>query len=870
MLPKPPKHALRFLRWFCREDYVEEIEGDLIELFEQQFEQTPRRAKRSFWWQVIRHFRPDFIKSFQRDPLINLAMFQNYLKVAWRNLVKQKLYSAINISGLTIAMTCFILIALYVQYELSYDTQHEKADQLYRVVQQQEGNIFRGTDFFSVSSEPLAPALVETFPEVEAAATIGLENNLLTYKDVVDAPGGLLADERVFDIFSIKVIRGEGKEVLQDPTAILLSESLAERYFGVEDPMGKQVLYRNEQALTVRGIFKDIPTNQHLTYDCILSLKNADEYQASVGRWDWNNYWTYMVLAEGQDYKALEQKLDIFDQYVVPAYENFPFGASKFFLQPVKDIHLHSKVNLDPGVNGDVRYVYLFLSIAFIILLLAAINYTNLATARSISRSKEVSMRKVLGAQRKQLVAQFMGESFLLTLISFVLAVVLAYYLLPQFNKLLVQPIELDLIQNYWLLAGLLVCAIATGVLSGFYPAVFLSSLLPIKVFRGELFTRFKRGTSLRNLLVVGQFAAAVVLISSSIVVYQQLQYVQNKKLGFNEDQIVYVPFFFPEISEHTDLIRQELLRHSQIEKVSVIKTLPIDSGDQGVVEEWEGNTGETSINIYRNYVDYHFLDLFEIEMASGRNFSPNHSTDSTQTYLLNETAVAQLGWTAESAVGKTFRKGRVIGVVEDFHFQPMDLSIEPQYMMFRDDRNNSVNFGNIALKVKTDQLDETLSFVLETVKSVAPGLPVSYHFLDESLDQLYESEMRLGQAFNIFTILALLIAGIGLFGLISHSVVQRTKEIGIRKVLGATSTSIVQLLSRDFLRLVITSIVIATPLAWYLMQQWLEGFAYHIGLSWWVFLLAGLLAVAIAVLTVSIQSLKAAWMNPVKSLRQE
>ena len=374
----------------------------------------------------------------------------------------------------------------------------------------------------------------------------------------------------------------------------------------------------------------------------------------------------------------------------------------------------------------------------------------------------------------------------------------------------------------------------------------------------------------MRNLLVVGQFAAAVVLISSSIVVYQQLQYVQNKKLGFNEDQIVYVPFFFPEISEHTDLIRQELLRHSQIEKVSVIKTLPIDSGDQGVVEEWEGNTGETSINIYRNYVDYHFLDLFEIEMASGRNFSPNHSTDSTQTYLLNETAVAQLGWTAESAVGKTFRKGRVIGVVEDFHFQPMDLSIEPQYMMFRDDRNNSVNFGNIALKVKTDQLDETLSFVLETVKSVAPGLPVSYHFLDESLDQLYESEMRLGQAFNIFTILALLIAGIGLFGLISHSVVQRTKEIGIRKVLGATSTSIVQLLSRDFLRLVITSIVIATPLAWYLMQQWLEGFAYHIGLSWWVFLLAGLLAVAIAVLTVSIQSLKAAWMNPVKSLRQE
>jgi len=868
--PKPPKYAMRFLRWFCREDYIEEIEGDMIELFEQQFEDSPRRAKRRFWWQVVRHFRPDFIKSFNRAPIINMAMLQNYLKVAWRNLVKQKLYSAINLSGLTIGMTCFILVALYVQYELSYDTHHEKADRIYRVVQQQEGNVFRGTDFFAVTAEPLAPALVSSFPEVEAAATIGTDTDLLSYKDVAHVLRNMFADERIFDFFNISIVRGEGKEVLNDPTSILLSESLAERYFGQEDPLGKEMLFDNSKPLTVRGIYRDPPPNQHFQFEYIVPLKNKDEYRLSVGRWDWNSYHTYMMLAEGHNYKDLEEKLSLFDQYVIPAYENFPFGASKFSLQPIRDIHLHSKVNFESGTNSDIRYVYFFTCIAFIILLLAAINYMNLATARSVSRSKEVTMRKVLGAQKKQLISQFLGESFLLTIISFVFAIGLTYYLLPYFNKLLAQPMELNVLDNYWLLFGMLLSALLIGGLSGLYPAVFLSSISPAKVFKGEIFKNGRKGFSVRNLLVVGQFCAAIILIISSIVVYKQVNYVQNKKLGFNQEEIIYVPYLYQDIADSEEIIRNRLSAHPQIEKVSVIKNLPVNTIDQGPVDQWEGNKGEQSIYCYRNYVDHNFLDLFEMELVAGRNFSPAISTDSTQSYLLNESAIAALGWTPSSAIGKSFRTGKVIGVVKDFHFQPMDQGIEPQFMMFRAEANNDTDIGNVILKVKMDDLENTLAHIEATFKQVAPNLPVTYRFLDESLAQLYESEQRLGYAFNIFTVLAILIAAIGLFGLVSHSVVQRTKEIGIRKILGASATSIVQLLSKDFLLLVLASTVIATPVAWYLMQKWLQGFAYRVELQWWIFLLAGLVVIVIAMVTVSIQSLKAAWLNPVDSLQRE
>ncbi len=874
MKNSPPKYALRFLRWFCRPDYLEEIEGDLLELFEKQVEQTPRKANWNFRWQVLRHFRPDFIRSFNHYSLINGAMYRNYFKTAWRNLLKQRLYSMINLSGLTVGMACFILIAFYVQYELSYDTSHEKADQIYRVIQQQEGNAFRGTDFFAVTPEPLGPALLESFPEVEATATVtdpryASEKVILSYEEKVFSPRILYADADIFDVFTIPVLDGAGGAALEDPNSILLSRSLARKYFGDESALGKHLVFNNERPLTVKGVFEDRPENQHLVFDYLVSIKNYDQYQFDVGRWGSNNYRTYLVLRQGHDYKALEQKFAVFDDEIEAAYGNAPFRA-EFFLQPVQDIYLHSVANFESASVSDIRYIYLFVSIAFIILLLAAVNYMNLTTARSFSRSREVGVRKVLGARRSQLISQLLGESFLLTLISFVLALSLVFMILPLFNNLIGRPIPFDIVGSRWFLIAMFLTAISIGGLSGLYPAFFLSAVTTVQAIKGNFLKRFGRGVFIRNSLIIGQFATAVVLAVSSLVVYQQLQYVQNKKLGFNRDQVAYVPFYFKMVEDNYELIRRDLLMHPQIEKVAISTALPINTDNQGLVNRWEGNDGERNIYCYRHQVDYHFLDLFEIDLLEGRNFSLEHSTDSTSSYILNESAVAAIGWTPTSALGKGFRNGQVIGVVKDFHFQPMDLNIEPMYMMLRSPQNTYGNYGNISIKIKMDDVAGTLAHIEQSFQKFAPNLPFESHFLDESYNQQYETERRLGNAFNIFTILALFIASVGLFGLVSHIVVIRTKEIGVRKVLGASVTSIVKLLSKDFLWLVVISILVAVPIAWYLMRHWLQGFAYRIDMPWWAFGCAALTTLVVSLLTVGWQSARAAIANPVDSLRDE
>ncbi|PHN05278.1 ABC transporter permease [Flavilitoribacter nigricans] len=867
MTPQPPKTALRFLRWFCREDYLEEIEGDLIEVFEQQYADAPRWSGWKFTWQVLLHFRPDFIRSLSNHPLIYTSMYRHYLKIAWRNLLRQRMYTLINLSGLTIGLSCFILIALYLQYEQSYDWQHENADRIYRVAQRQEGNVFRGTDEFAVTPEPLAPALQANFPEVEAAATLTVEQGLLYREDEYLSSQLLYADDKAFDIFTIPILQGQGPEALSDPETILLSRSLAEKHFGSADPLGQTLKLNDERPLTVRGVFADPPGNQHFAYDAILPIGNIYYFESDVGRWSSNNYRTYLRLAEGADHRELEKRMALFDDEVEAAYKNLPFRA-EFFLQPLLDIHLRSRINMEMGVNGDIRYVYLLGAIGLIILLLASINYMNLATARSVRRVKEVGVRKVMGAERQQLVGQLLGESFMLTLFSFVLAVGLAYLLLPGFNHLLDQSIPFDVVGSGWLLTGLLLTAILIGGLSGLYPSLVLSALSPVQAFQRKLAGSFRQGISLRNVLIVGQFTAAVVLAVSSVVVYQQLQYIQHKKLGYNRDQIAYVPFFSEQVDRKMSSIRSELLAHPGIQKVSVSNNLILNTGNQGIVDQWEGNDKTQNLYCYRYFVDEEFLDLYEIPLAAGRNFSTAFPTDSTQSYLLNESAVQAIGWTPETAIGKSFRDGQVIGVVEDFHFQPMDLKIEPLFLKFRHPQNQPTRFGNLAVKLNTDDLQHTLAFVLGVFERAAPRTPFEYRFLDASYDQLYASEKRLGQAFSIFTFLALFIACMGLFGLVSFQIVQRTREIGIRKVLGASALKLVELLSKDFLRLVAIALLLAVPIAWLAMQRWLDGFAYRIEIKWWVFLLVALPALIISLLTVGLQSLRAARANPVESLQ--
>jgi len=789
-------------------------------------------------------------------------MIRNYIVIAWRNLVRNKAATAINFFGLTTGMTCFALIAFYIQYELSYDTQHEKFDRIYRVAQIQKGNSFRGTDRFARSPLPFAQTVMQEFPEVEVASALQVQEMSLESDGRVFLETGLFADEHLFDVFTFPLIAGNGKEALKQANSIILTESLARKYFGGKDPMGKILHFQNDRLLTVRGIVKDVPKNQHFTFQCIASIKNLPFYKNDG--WNSNEYLTYLVLPENYDYKDLEKKFVSLNKYL-GAYDRAPFRP-EFFLQPLRDIHLHSNINFEIGANSDIRYIWLSVAIALIILLLASINYINLTTAVFSLRAKEVGVRKVLGVQKGQLVLQFLCESFLLTTISFVLALALVNVVLTSFNQLFDLSIPFSIMGHPWVVIGMLAICLLIGCLSGLYPGLFMSALLPVKALRGSLLKGDNKGSLLRNILVVGQFTSSIILGIGSIIIFQQLEFIQTKKLGYNREHVVYLQYNNVDISGKIETIRTELLRNPQIEKVSFPTYMPLNMISENVVDNWEGNSGQEKLWIYCNYVDPDFLDLFEIQLAQGRNFSAEYSSDASNSYILNETAVKALGW--KSALGKQFRYGTVIGVVKDFHFQPLDLTIKPLFLVSR----STANFDqdNIAVKIRMEEVGKTIAFIQQTVRNQLPHVFSECRFMETDYDSLYKSERRFGQLFNLFTVLALTIACMGLFGLVSHHVLQRTKEIGIRKVLGSTTAGIVHLVSKDFLKLVTISVVIASPIAWWAMLQWLQEFAYKIEIEWWVFVLSGLGAVGIALLTVSAQSIKAASANPVDSLRSE
>jgi putative ABC transport system permease protein len=790
-------------------------------------------------------------------------MINSYFTIAWRNLLRNRVSSAINIFGLTIGLTCFTLITLYIQYETSFDQNHEKVDRIYRIAQQQKGNFYRGTDRFTGTPSVLSPTLRREFPEVETAVTLQLFSTPLEKDDDVFQEVGLFSDEYLFDVFTFPVVKGVGKKALLDPSAIILSESLAKKYFGDRDPIGQTVLIKGDQLLTVKGIIQDVPTNQHFTFDFITSFRNLPFYEEN--RWNSNNFITYVVLSKGQSPELLERKLLSLDKYTKEGYTGLPFKPG-FFLQPLKDIHLKSQINFEIGVNNDMRTIWLFASIGFVILLLASVNYMNLATAGSAARAKEVGMRKAMGALKHQLVHQFLGESILLTAIAFMLSIALVDLLLPFFGELLGKSIPLTIMGNYWLMFGMLGGAVLLAALSGLYPAFFLAALMPAKAIKGNFLKGENSGSILRNALVVGQFTVSIVLATASIVIEQQLEFVQSKKLGYNHDDIVYVPNSDAKVSARFSTLRTELLRNPLIDKISLASEVPLNMGSEGIANRWDGNDDNRNLYIYRSYVDYDFIDLFEIQLIDGRNFSPTQPTDSARGYILNESAVRALGWT--SAVGKQFEDGEVIGVVKDFHFQPLDLTIQPMFLKFRSKANDPNS--NIVLKLRTERKDEAIAYILQMLRTISPHTPYECHYLENDYHQLYDSERRLGQAFNVFTALALFIACMGLVGLVSHLVVQRTKEIGIRKVLGATIGNIVTLLSSGFLKLLVISIIIASPIAFWALNKWLEDFAYRIEMQWWTFILSGLIAVGVALLTISVQSIKAALMNPVKSLKAE
>ncbi|WP_405384454.1 ABC transporter permease [Maribacter sp. LLG6340-A2] len=792
-------------------------------------------------------------------------MIKNYFKIAWRNLIKNKLYSAINLTGLTMGMTCFILIAFYIQFELSYDKHHDKADDTYRILSQQFGNEFQGTDLFAVTPLPLGNAMLEDFPETQLKTAIESRAAILKKGEVSFFEQGIITEQSFFDVFNITVTSGVGKQALQNPENILLTESLANKLFGSASALGQTVFFDRDKPFTVKGIVADPPENQHVKYAFIASFGVDQNYIQNLDLWDSNCCHTYVTLESGSDAVALTEKLTKYDKLTGPKYKKFGLQTPKFILQPLKDVHLYSNANMELSPTNSVRYIYLFSAIALIILLLAAINYMNLTTVQSAQRAKEIGMTKVLGAKKNLLVAQFLGESFLYTLISFIMAFVFAILLLPLFNDLLDKNITYELIGNQWFLISMLILAIIISGMSGLYPAIFLSRVSPIKAIQGDFFKNVK-GSLLRNGLVVGQFAAAIILAIGSVIVYQQLQFAQSKNLGYNRQHVIHVPYGQKEIGEKEDVIKKELLSHPKIKEVSVSNQIPIGSQNQGPISYWEGNNTKEQLFVYRSYVDYDYMDLFEMEIVEGRKFSEQFATDEKEAYIINESAVKALGW--KNAVGKKFDEGVVIGVVKDYHLQKFDLAIEPMFLKMR--HNWQKSFGEIIMKVNTENFEETRNFITKKLNASVPSVPFDVRFLDETYAQLYTKEKRLGKMFNIFTFMALFIACMGLFGLVSHAVLKRTKEIGIRKVLGSSTFAIVSLISKDFLKLILIALLVASPIAYYFMNRWLQDFAYQTEINWWVFALVSIIALFIAFITISLQSIKAAISNPVESLRSE
>jgi len=491
----------------------------------------------------------------------------------------------------------------------------------------------------------------------------------------------------------------------------------------------------------------------------------------------------------------------------------------------------------------------------------------NLATAKSAQRGKEVGIGKVLGARKIHLIFQFLGESFLFTFFSLIIAIFIAILILPHFNTLLGRDIPFNIMSNWWITISMLFVAIIVGVLSGLYPAIFLSRVTPERALKGNFLKSHKEGSSLRNSLVIGQFVVAIVLAIGSVVIHQQLDFIRNKKLGYTKDQVVHVPYFEKEISEKEELIKTQLLNHPKINKVSISTQLPINLTSQGPVTEWEGKYGKDELWIYRAYVDYDFIDLFEIEVLEGRGFSRAFASDSTRTYILNESAIQKLGW--KTAVGKKFHDGRVIGVIKDFHLQKFNLSIEPLYLTMRSIPQLR-NFGEVIVKANLDDFENTRAHIEKTMKSIIPLAFYRVEFMEDTYAALYENENKLSQAFNIFTLLALFIAAMGLFGLVSFHVVQRTKEIGIRKVLGSSVQGIVNLLMKDFIKLILIALIMAIPISYYLMENWLQDFVYRIRINGWVFIVASVAVLLIAIVTISFQAIKVAIANPFDSLKTE
>jgi len=806
-------------------------------------------------------------------------MLKNYLKIALRNLLKYKGYSLINIFGLAVGMASCILILLYVHDELSYDQHHEKADQIYRVTREWFNSDGSPNLHLGHVAPPIGPLLKNDFPDILQMARISSGGNpLLRYQDnVFQEERFYFADPNIFEIFTLPLLKGDPKTALADPNSIVLTPAMAKKYFSDADPLGKVLNIDNQADLKVTGVMSEIPASSHFHFDFLGSMKLLEQIFGAqeFKNWGSNNYATYLLFPKDYATENFTKAVPAFIGRHHPEGEK-AIPNTTLHLQRLLDIHLRSQLDSELEANGNIVYVYIFSAIAFFLLLIACINFMNLATARSANRAREVGLRKVVGAERQQLIKQFLGETIVLAFIALFLAVVFVELALPKFNAFAGKELALRSQSALFIFGSLLGVALFVGVVAGSYPAFFLSNFQPAAVLKGQKIGSTK--SRFRSTLVVFQFAISIILIVGMGVVYNQLEYCRTKNLGLNKEQIVVLPVNSgAEIARRYPDMRNQLLQHPTIAGVAASKRVPsgrlLDSSGGKLIDGEKSTPLEFRIANIR--VDHNFIPIYGMQMAAGRNFSTAFPTDSTEAFILNETAVKKIGWALpEAAVDKPFeygnRKGRIIGVVKDFNYESLHQPITPIVMFIAPQ-----NFNSISVKIRADRpadIAATLEFLKQKWQEYRPNFPFQYSFIDERYEQLYQSEHRLGQIFGTFSLLAVFIACLGLFGLASYTAEQRTKEIGIRKVLGASVGNIVLLLSKEFTRLVIVATLVSWPIAYYAMNRWLQEFAYRINLhqQGGTFLLAAVLALAIALITVSFQAIKAAVSNPVKALRYE
>jgi putative ABC transport system permease protein len=875
----PPKWAIRFFRWYCHEHLSEAVVGDMLELYTRRRQKLgKRKADLLFIWNVLCFLQPFALKRKSNSSLNQYAMFANYVKIAWRTMSRQKMYAGIKVGGFAIGLATCILIFLFIRNEISYD-EHLANQHIYRLY-----NDWRGPDGGRWTAFPanIHTILKNDYGEVEKAGRLipykwfNAGSNLLRRDDRVDntyEEGFVYADNDLLDILQIPMVYGNRSNALAKPNSIVLSKKMSDKYFPNEDPVGKIVILNEEKTkpFLVGGVMKDFPANSHIHYEFLITLTNVEFWPGEQTSWCCWNYNAYLRLRPDAKVQAFEKKLtsmrEIYlishmekegDQSVADVKKYHFFG-----LQPVEDIYLKSGNMGDDLQHGDFRYVWLFGGIAVFILLLACINFINLSTAKSANRAKEVGLRKVVGSERCYLIRQFLVESLVYSFVSFALAIVLVIAVMPFFNSLSGKQLSLPWI-TWWFLPALLLTATFVGIVAGIYPAFYLSAFKPVEVLKGSV-SRGSRSSAMRSTMVIFQFTTSIVLIIGTFIIYKQMNFILHTKLGFNKDQVIMIQGANTLEKRH-DAFKHELKLLTEVENATSNNYLPVAGTNRDQNGFWKEGKQKIDKPVYGQfwYVDEDYLPTLGMKLVAGRNFDEKLKSD-TASMIINQAMAKAMGY--KKPVGERMGNGRtynVIGMVEDFHFETMKGEIRPLCMVMG-------KGGNIvSVKVKSKNVANVLQSINKVWDKFMPHQPFRYTFLDESYARMYDDVDRMGRIFASFAGLAIIVACLGLFALSAFMVEQRSKEISIRLVMGASVRNIFKLLTQNFVKLVLVSFVIAAPISWYMMNKWLEDYKYKIIISWDVFMIAGVISVCIALLTISYQSISAALANPANRLRSE